>query len=109
MKRGDLVTVAARAPYAGKPRPALIVQSDAFPIASVTLCLITAERVEATDVRIELEPDGINNLDRKSWIMIDKMLTVPRRQIGRVFGRLQADEISRVDSALAIFLDIGRV
>jgi mRNA interferase MazF len=106
LRRGDLVTVAARAPYAGKPRPAVIVQSDAFPIASVTLCLITTERV-VSDLRIELEPDEINNLGQRSWIMIDKVLTVPRRQIGKVFGRLRADEISRLNWGLAVFLDIG--
>ncbi|MDO8534317.1 MAG: type II toxin-antitoxin system PemK/MazF family toxin [Xanthobacteraceae bacterium] len=109
MRRGDLVTVAARLAYAGKPRPAVIVQSDAFPIASVTLCLITAERIEPSDLRIPLEPDDINNLNRTSWIMIDKMLTVPRHQIGRVFGRLRANEISHLDRGLAVFLDFGGV
>ncbi|MEX2127937.1 MAG: type II toxin-antitoxin system PemK/MazF family toxin [Xanthobacteraceae bacterium] len=107
VKRGDLVTVAARAPYADKPRPAVIVQSDAFPINSVTLCLITTERVEPTDLRIALVPDKTNYLDRESWIMIDKMLTVPRSQIGRAFGRLTPGELSRLDWALAIFLDLG--
>ena len=107
MKRGNLVTVAARMPYAAKPRPAVIVQSDAFPINSVTLCLLTTEQVEPTDVRIALQPDKTNNLDRESWVMIDKMLTVPRSQIGKVFGQLTSGELSRLDWALAIFLDLG--
>jgi mRNA interferase MazF len=107
VKRGDLVTVAANAPYAGKPRPAVIVQSDAFPLNSVTVCLFTTERVEPTDLRIALLPDEINNLNRESWIMVDKILTLPRSQIGRVVGRLTPGELSSLDWALAIFLDLG--
>ncbi len=40
MKRGSIVVVAARGAYTGKPRPALVVQSDLFnpTHASVTIC-----------------------------------------------------------------------
>jgi len=44
MKRGDVVTVAAAGHY-GKPRPAVIVQTDAFPEthASVVICQMTSK------------------------------------------------------------------
>jgi len=102
-----LVTVAANLPYTGKPRPAVIIQSDAFPIASVTICLITGEETEPVDLRIKLDPDHENRLEQQSWIMVDKIMTVRRDQIGRVFGRLRADDVAGLDRALAIFLALG--
>jgi mRNA interferase MazF len=107
LKRGDLVTVAANLPYTGKPRPAVIVQSDAFPIASVTVCLITSEETEPVEIRIPLQPDRESGLGQPSWIMVDKIMTVHRNQIGRIFGRLNADQVAGLDRALAIFLDLS--
>jgi mRNA interferase MazF len=47
MRRGDLVTVAATGDY-GKPRPAVIVQTDALPKnhACVVICQLTSELVD---------------------------------------------------------------
>ncbi len=106
LKRGDLVTVAANLPYTGKPRPAVIIQSDAFPLASVTLCLITSEETEPVDLRIRLDPDHLNGLQRASWIMVDKILTVPHEQIGQRFGQLAEAQVALLDQALAVFLDL---
>ncbi|MEX2576637.1 MAG: type II toxin-antitoxin system PemK/MazF family toxin, partial [Halofilum sp. (in: g-proteobacteria)] len=80
MNRGDLVTVAARGSYSGKPRPALIVQSDHFAeLASVTVCLLSSERIDAPLVRLDLHPNGDNGLAQPSQVMIDKLVTVPRQ------------------------------
>lgn len=104
MKRGDLVTTAAGGPYAGKPRPAVIVQSDEFQeIRSVAVCLLTGEQVEMPLLRLRLEPDAGNNLVHVSWIMVDKIVTVRRDQIGRCFGKLADEEIGRLDRALMVF------
>jgi mRNA interferase MazF len=53
MKRGDVVTVAAAGDY-GKPRPAVIVQTDALPAAhaSVVVCQMTSEWSDAPDFRV---------------------------------------------------------
>jgi mRNA interferase MazF len=49
LKRGTIVVVAARGAYTGKPRPALVVQSELFnpTHSSVTLCPITSDCVDA--------------------------------------------------------------
>ena len=67
MQRGDLVTVAAAGDY-GKPRPAVIVQTDALPQkhASVVICQLTSELVDAPDFRISIEPKPENGLRLKS-------------------------------------------
>lgn len=108
MKRGDLVTVAGGGPYARKLRPAVIVQSDEFQeIGSVAVCLLTGEQMEMPLLRLRLEPDLTNNLSRVSWIMTDKIITVRRRHVGRRFGRLRDEDISRLDRALTVFVGLA--
>lgn len=89
MKRGDVVTVAAAGDY-GKPRPAVVVQTDAFPEShsSVVVCQLTSDIVNAPDFRVMVEPSDKNGLRAISQIMADKPVTVRRGRIGRSIGRL---------------------
>jgi len=108
VNRGDLVTVASRGAYSGKPRPAVIVQSDLFAdLASVTICLLTTKCIEAPLVRLELEPDTDNGLAQPCQVVIDKLMTVPGSWVGQHIGRLARDELLQVDRALALFLGIA--
>lgn len=108
MKRGDVVTVAAPGDY-GKPRPAVIVQTDAFPPehASVVICQTTTVLVDAPDFRIMIEPGASNGLREPSQIMVDKPTTVRRERIGRRLGRLTDDEIGRMNVALAFVMGLA--
>lgn len=106
MRRGDIVTVALPGDY-GKPRPALVVQADAFAEhPSLTLLLLTSARHEAPLIRIDVEPDSGNGLERPSQICVDKAITVPRARIGRRIGGLDGSTMRTVDSALARFLGL---
>jgi len=108
MKRGDLITVAAKGTYTSKPRTALIVQSDLFDeLASVTLCLITHALNDAPLLRITVDPTPENGLQMTSQIMVDKIVTVRREQVGNHFGRLDHETMVRVDRSLALFLGIA--
>jgi mRNA interferase MazF len=102
MQRGDVVTVAAAGDY-GKPRPAVIVQTDAFPNnhASVVVCQLTSELVEAADFRVTIEPKPENGLRLKSQAMADKPVTVRRERIGQKIGRLGNRDMARLGIALA--------
>jgi len=84
VNRSDLVTVATRGAYSGKPRPALlIVQSHLFaPLASVTVCLLTTEHIEVPLLRLEREPDTDNRVAQPCQVMIDKLVTVARSSVG---------------------------
>ena len=106
MKRGDLVTIAVAGDY-GKPRPALIVQSDLFAeLPSVTVLRLTSE-VHSEDVlRVTLQSSLQNGLRKPSQVMIDKAVTVPRRKAGSVIGSLDSATMSQVSRALATFLGI---
>lgn len=108
MRRGDIVTVAAAGDY-GKPRPAVVVQSDAFPEshASVVVCQMTSELVEAPAFRITIEPSPENGLRVPSQVMADKPVTIRRERIGRRLGRLTHDEIALLNAALALVMGLA--
>ncbi|RBP15470.1 mRNA interferase MazF [Roseiarcus fermentans] len=108
MKRGDVVIVAAAGDY-GKPRPAVIVQTDAFPKthASVVICQMTSELVEAPDFRVTIEPNKGNGLRARSQIMADKPVTVRRNRVGQPVGRLDEVDIRRLNVALAFVMGLA--
>ena len=108
MRRGDVVTVAAAGDY-GKPRPAVIVQTDALPLehASVVVCQMTSEIVDAPDFRIAIEPDSGSGLRVRSLVMADKPVTIRRERIGQVIGRLGAEDLRRLNVALAFVMGLA--
>lgn len=108
MRRGDVVSVAAAGDY-GKPRPAVIVQTDAFPEghASVVICQLTSELANAPDFRITIDPAPENGLRVVSQIMADKPVTIRRRRIGQKIGRLDSRDMARLNAALAFVLGLA--
>lgn len=106
MRRGDLVTIALQGDY-GKPRPALIVQSDLFDEhPSVTILPVTGELRETPLFRIRVEPDAGNGLQKTSDIMVDKPQSVPRERVGNVFGHVSEEHMLAVSRSLAVFLGV---
>lgn len=104
MKRGDLVTIALSGDY-GKPRPALVIQSDLFDAhPSVTILPVTSELHDAPLFRIRLEPTDDNGLRRTSKVMVDKAHTVARAKVGKTIGHLDDESMLAVNRALAVFL-----
>ena len=107
MRRGDLVTVAAPGDY-GKPRPALVIQSDLFEeLPSVTLCLVTSDLRDAPIFRITVDPSPDNGLRRVSQVQVDKVLTVARERVGGTIGRLDDATMLKVNRSLAVFVGIA--
>jgi mRNA interferase MazF len=108
VKRGDVVTVAVAGHY-GKPRPAVVVQTDAFPQAhvSVVICQMTSDLSEAPDFRITVDPSDINGLRIRSQIMADKPVAVRRERISKAIGRLGEDDMRRLNIALAFVMGLA--
>ena len=107
MKRGDLVTIALPGDF-GKPRPALVVQSDAFEATgTVTVLLVSGTLVDAPLIRTTVEPSSANGLRKTSQVMVDKVMSVRRDKIGSVIGRLDAEAMHGVTRALAVFFAIA--
>lgn len=108
MRRGDMVTVAATGDY-GKPRPAVIVQTDAFPEnhASVVVCQLTSELEDAPDFRVTIVPKAENGLRVTSQVMADKPVTIRRERIGQKIGHLGNQDMARLNAALAFVLGLA--
>jgi mRNA interferase MazF len=107
VKRGDLVTIALPGTY-GKPRPALVIQSDLFDEhPSITILPVTSELRETPLFRVLVEPDGGNGLQKRSQVMVDKAQTVPREKVGAAFGHLDETTMLAVTRAFAVFLGVA--
>jgi mRNA interferase MazF len=104
VKRGDLVTVALQGDL-GKPRPALVIQSDLFNEThpTVTVLPVTAEIRSAPLFRITVEPSEANGLSRVSQLMVDRAISVKREKLGAPFGRIEDETMLRVNRALAVW------
>lgn len=102
------VTVAAAGDY-GKPRPAVIVQTDALPAehASVVICQMTSECRDAPQIRITIDPTETNGLRVRSQVMADKPVTLRRERIGRHVGQLDAADILKLNVALAFVMGLA--
>ncbi len=104
MRRGDLVTVAVAGDF-GKPRRALVIQSDRFAsTGTVTVLLITSTRAEAPLIRVDIAPSQENGLRKHSQIAIHKAMSIKRERVGEPFGRLDEDTMTIVNRSLALFL-----
>jgi mRNA interferase MazF len=109
MKRGDIWTVSGGADYTGKPRPAVIVQDDDFDATqSITICAFTTDPTEAPLFRIPIVPNDGNGLHAASSIMVDKVTTVPKTKVGERLGRLDDQDIIRLNQAILVFLGLAR-
>ena len=108
MIRGDFVTIAMSGDF-GKPRPALVIQTNQFDEhATVTVLPTTRTLVAAPLFRITVTPNAENGLQQPSQVMVDKAMTVKRDKIGPVFGRIDADAMVEVERCLAVFLGIAK-
>ena len=107
MKRGDIVTVSAPGDY-GKPRPAVIIQSDRLGVSdSVLVGLLTSAIVDAPLFRLLIEPGERTGLKLPSQVMVDKIVAMPRGKCGPVIGRLDAAALVTLNHMLALLVGIA--
>jgi mRNA interferase MazF len=108
MRRGDIWTVSGGQDYAGKPRPAVIVQDDSFDVTqSITVCGLTSNRTEAPLFRLPIAPTERNGLREPFRLMIDKIMTVPKSKVGERIGRLDDEDVVRLNRAMMVFLGLA--
>ncbi len=108
MNRGDLVTIAIQGDF-GKPRPALVIQSDVFSDIheTVTVALLSSRIVQAPIFRLNVAPDDRNGLTKECQIQIDKIMSIRKERIGSTIGKLDDTMLVRVNRALALWLGLA--
>lgn len=108
MKRGEIWTVAGGPDYTGKPRPVAILQDDSFEgLLSVTFCPFTTNLTPAPLFRLPVTASELNGLQQPSSLMADKITTVPKTEIGKKIGRLDDEDIVRLNRAVLVFLGLA--
>ena len=107
MRRGDVVIIAQKGAYEGKPRPAVVIQNEDLLAdhPSILVCLLTTSGDIGSRAfyRIPVEPNSVNGLKSASIILVDKIATIRRENIGRVIGRLEEATLGSLNTALALF------
>ncbi|MBV8121616.1 MAG: type II toxin-antitoxin system PemK/MazF family toxin [Alphaproteobacteria bacterium] len=107
-QRGDIVIIANRsAEFAGKPRPAVVLQSPLFQLSTLTICLVTSIAVEAPLLRVALPANEQTGLVSPSWAMIDQLTTVRRVRAERRIGHLDDAKMLEISQAVLVFLGIA--
>jgi mRNA interferase MazF len=108
VKRGEIWSVAGGGAYAGKPRPAVILQDDRFDLTdSVTVCAFTTDPADAPLFRLVVEASAGNGLRTPCRLMVDKIATLPKAKLGRRIGRLAGEDIVRLNRAILVFLGVA--
>ena len=108
MRRGEIWTVAGGPDYVGKPRPAVILQDDAFDAtASMTICPFTTHAIDAPLMRLPIGPSEQNGLRAPSQLMVDKITTVSRTKLADRIGLLSDEDVIRMNRAVIVFLGLA--
>ncbi len=108
MRRGDIWTVAGGKEYVGKPRPVLVLQDDCFDATdSITVCAFTTTQIQAPLFHLPVQPNQRNGLHAASCMMVDKITTIPKSKVGTHIGRLDDEDILRVNQAILVFLGLA--
>ena len=108
MKRGEIWTVAGGPVYAGKPRPAVIVQDDRFDANdSIIVCPLTTDLTPAPIFRLPVQLTAESGLRMPCRLMVDKLTAVPRRHLGRLVGVLASEEVRALNRAIFVFLGLA--
>jgi mRNA interferase MazF len=107
-RRGEIWTVAGSKDYAGKPRPAVIVQDDSFDAPdSITICAFTKDETDAPLILLPMQPNERNGLRATCRLMVDQMTTVPKTRVGARIGRLDDEDVLRLNQAVLVFLGLA--
>lgn len=108
VRRGEVWTVGGGPDYLGKPRPAVVLQDDRFDaLASVTVCAFTTDPTDAPLFRLPIAASDRNGLAAPSRLMVDKITTVPLAKLGARIGRLDDQDLVRLNRAIVVFLGLA--
>ena len=108
MRRGEIWTVAGGAAYAGKPRPAVIIQDNRFDANdSIVVCPLTTDPTSAPIFRLPIPSNTRTGLRAPCRLMVDKLTAVPRKRLGTLVGTLSPEELKTLNRAVFVFLGLS--
>lgn len=107
LKRGDVITVALQGDL-GKPRPAVVVESDRLaPTNHVLVCPGTSYMLQGVpNRRLLVLPSEENGLREPTFFQADKVNPARRDVCGAVIGRLDQEAMEEIGMRLAVVLGL---
>lgn len=75
--------------------------------AIVTSLLVSSTLVQVPLLRVTVQPGSENGLQKPSQVMIDKIMTLKRDQLGRAYGHIGPEVLLEIERGLAVFLGIA--
>jgi mRNA interferase MazF len=83
-------------------------QDDRFAATqSLTICPFTSDPTPAPLFRLAIEPGETNGLGEPSRLMVDKITTVPKARLKARIGRLEDEDLVRLNRASIVFLGLA--
>ena len=104
IERGAIHTMQAKGPYTGKPRPALILQNTDIPFDSVVILLMTTTFRDAPSFRVAIAPGAGNRLGETTYVMCEKIVTIPKANLGASLGLVDDEAMKRIEAAVLTVL-----
>ena len=108
MLRGEIWTLRDDA-YASKARPVVVIQGELGDVFdSIILCLLTTYESSVTDTRVAISPTVGNGLNKPSFVMTDKIVTIAKSELGDRIGTLTDEQMHEISRQLARLLVISK-
>lgn len=73
----------------------------------MTICAFTTDPTPAPLFRLPIQPTPHNGLKSVCFLMVDKITTVPKKKLGARAGRLDDQDILRLNRAVLVFLGLA--
>ncbi len=106
MRRGEVWTLRDDS-YASKVRPVIVIQDEGVAaFDSIILCLLTTFDSEHMGTRVGIEPTKANGLERRSYAMTDKIVTVDKSLLGQCIGQISAEDMANISAELMRILGL---
>ncbi len=71
------------------------------------VCPFTSDDTDAPLSRLPVEPNDRNGLRVARRLMVDKITTIPKTKAGRRIGRLDDEDVLRLNRAVLVFLGLA--
>jgi mRNA interferase MazF len=108
IRRGTVLSVSLGGVGGRKPRPSIVVQANGldFPETIVVVPLTTSDSWDS-GLKPTFQPNAINGLKEPSSLMIQRIGSVRKSDVGALIGNLSDEDMDRVDTALSMLLGLG--
>ena len=112
MKRGEIYHADLNPVFGseqGGYRPVLIIQNNRGNQHSPTVIVAAITSQPKTKLPTHVPINGISGLEKESFVLLEQIRTVDKRRLDDYVGRLNRDQMNRVEKALRTSMEIKKL